>query len=92
MPATWSMKAGSAYRRAGEGWEQVTVSAGETAGAELIVVPVRVEGAPCALFRGRDGHEYAQPLSVAVDPESISIGTDAGRGRGRSRGHVGRGR
>jgi hypothetical protein len=76
MAATWSLKAGSAYRRAGKTWEHVMLSASEVGGAVLIVVPVEVEGAPCALFRGRDSQGYAQPISVAADPESIGIGTE----------------
>lgn len=78
MPTTctFSLKAGSAYRRAGEGWERVTLRAADVGGAALIVVPVEIDGAPCALFRARDGHQYAQSLTVAVDPETIPNATE----------------
>jgi hypothetical protein len=76
VTARFRLAPGPAHVRRGGGWDAAVLSEREVAGAELIVVPFQIDGAPCALFRRRDGKEVAQALAVCVDPESVSIGTD----------------
>lgn len=76
MVTTWTLKSGAAHRRVGDGWERVTLAAADVGGAVLVVAPVAIDGVAFALFQGRDGERYAQPLTVAVDPETVGDATE----------------
>lgn len=75
--ATFTLKAGKAYRLADGGtWEMVAAPGSEVGNTNVHTPVATIDDAPCVVFQGTDRALYAQTLAMAIDGESISIGTE----------------
>lgn len=76
--ATYTLKKGPVRVRTKAGWSAPHPAPAAAVGCtEVVAEVVTIGGEKCTVFESRiDGETYAQALDLALDPDSISKGTE----------------